>query len=141
MPRESSEPPPPLDAFKRAYLVANEAFDRHDFEAAFFGFDTDLEWHTVAAVPGSRVMRGRQAVIEAFRGLLEEFPDWRVEPQEFIGADRAILVRNIGTATGHGSGVPVRQPFTQVWIFRVGRPARVEEYLDHDEALEAVRAL
>jgi len=128
---------PPLEAFREAYLVANEAFNRHDFEGAFFGLHSDLEWHTVADVPGPKVMHGRQGVIAGFQGLLAEFPDWRVEPQEFLEAEDAILVRNIGTATGKKSGVPIRQTFTQVWRFRDGRPVRVEEYLDHREALEA----
>jgi ketosteroid isomerase-like protein len=138
MSRENLGERPPLDVFKRAYLVANEAFNRHDFDAAFFGFHPDLEWHTVADVPGPRVMHGRRAVVQAFQGLLDEFPDWRVEPQEFVEAEEAILVRNIGTATGRESGVPIRQPFTQVWTFSEGRPILVREYLDHAEALEAV---
>lgn len=129
---------PPLEAFRRGYLAANEAFNRHDFEAAFSGFHPDVEWQTVVDVPGPRVMRGRQAVILAFEALLEEFRDWRVEPQEFIDAGHAIVVRNIATATGQESGVPVRQPFTQVVTFSEGRPIRVREYLDHAEAVEAL---
>ena len=139
MPHEDVNARPTLEAFRHAYLIANEAFNRHDFEAAFFGLDPELEWHTVADVPGPRIMRGRRSVIEAFRGLLAEFPDWHVEPQEFTEAGAAILVRNLGTATGRDSGVPVRQPFTQVWTFRGDRPVLVREYLDHREALEAAR--
>ena len=126
-----------MDLFEPAYLASNAAFNRHEFDAAFHGFHPDLEWHTVADVPGPRVMRGRDAVIAAFQGLLEEFPDWHVEPEEFIEAGEAILVRNLGTATGRESGVPTRQPFTQVWTFRDGRPILVREFLDHTEALEA----
>ena len=138
MSRERIGERPPLEAFKRAYLVANEAFNRHEFDEAFFGFHPDLEWHTAADVPGPQVMHGRRAVIQAFEGLLDEFPDWHVAPQEFIEAEQAILVRNIATATGQESGVPIIQPFTQVWTFHEGRPIRVREYLDHAEALEAV---
>lgn len=129
---------PPLDAFRQAYMLANEAFNRHDFEAAFFGSHPDLEWHTVADVPGPRVMRGREAVIAAFRALLAEFPDWRVEPRDFSEVGDAILVRNVATATGAESGVPIRQAFTQVWSFEAGRSVLVREFLDHREALMAV---
>ena len=128
---------PPLDAFRQAYMLANEAFNRHDFEAAFFGSHPDLEWHTVVDVPGPRVMRGQEAVIAAFRALLVEFPDWRVEPQDFEEAGAAILVRNVATATGAESGVPIRQAFTQVWTFEHGRSVLVREFLDHHEALRA----
>jgi ketosteroid isomerase-like protein len=135
MPQGNVDARPGLEAFKQAYLVANEAFNRHDFNAAFLGFHPELEWHTVADVPGPKVLEGRDSVIEAFQRLLGEFPDWRVEPQEFIDADNAILVRNLATGMGRTSGVPIRQPFTQVWTFREGRPFLVREYLDQDEAL------
>jgi ketosteroid isomerase-like protein len=138
MSRENVEGRPPLELFRHAYLAANEAFNRHDFDAAFFGFHPDLVWHTVAEVPGPQTMHGRRAVIDAFQRLLDEFPDWRVEPQEFIDGEDAILVRNIAVATGRESGVPIRQPFTQVWTFCEGRPVRIREYLDHNDALEAV---
>lgn len=128
---------PSLEAFERAHRAANEAFNHHDFEAAFRGLLDDFEWHTVADVPGPKTIRGRRGVIEAFQGLLVEFPDWHVELQEFIDAGSAILVRSVATATGRGSGVSIRQPFTQVWTFRDGRPVGVHEYFDHREALEA----
>jgi ketosteroid isomerase-like protein len=67
-----------------------------------------------------------------------EFPDWRLEPREFVEAGDANLLRNLGTATGRKSGVPLRQPVTQAWTFRDGRPILILEYLDHREALEAV---
>jgi ketosteroid isomerase-like protein len=87
------------------------------------------------------VAYGQHGVIEQFRALLEEFPDWRVEPQEFVegGAD-TLLVRNMGLGTGRGSGVPARIEFTQLWRFRAGRPVEVREYLDHSEALAAAGA-
>ena len=137
MSQENMEGSPILETFRRAYLVSNEAFNRHDFEVAFSGLDADIEWHTVSDVPGPRILRGRRAVIEGFRELIAEFPDWRVEPQEFIEGGDTILVRNLATAKGAESGVPVCQPFTQVWAFRQGRSALVREYLDHEEALEA----
>ena len=134
----SQENRPSLEAFKLAYLASNEAFNRHDFDAAFAGVHPDLEWETFPGTPGVERLQGRRAVIEGFHDLLGEFPDWRVEPQEFIDGRDAILVRNIGTATGRRSGMPVRQSFTQVWTFRDGRPVRVREYPDHQAALKAV---
>ncbi len=128
---------PPLEPFRQAYLVANEAFNRHDFESAFFGFHPELEWHPVMHTPGPGVVHGRDGVIEAFRALLEEFPDWRVEPQEFIETEDAIVVRNIGHASGRESGVPIHQPFSQLWTFSEGRPILVREFFDLDEALDA----
>ena len=132
---------PPLEVFRRAYLAANEAFNRHDFEGAFSGFHPEFEWHTVADVPGPRTFYGEQGVIEGFRALLEEFPDWRVEPQEFVEAgDDTFIVRNVGTGTGRESGAPTRTPFSQLWRFREGRPVEVREFLDHQEALAAAGA-
>ena len=128
---------PSLEAFRDAYMRANEAFNRHDFEGAFFGFHPEFEWHAVVHTPGPTVLHGRDGVIAAFRALLEEFPDWRVEPQEFVEGEDAIVVRNIAIGTGSESRVPIHQPFSQVWTFSEGRPIVVREFLDHDEALEA----
>ncbi len=137
---EESLERPDLDDFRQTYLAATDAFNRHDFQAAFGGFGPELAWHTVAEVPGPRSFRGASEVIDGFRALLGEFPDWRVEPQEFIEGGRdTILVRNVGTGTGSVSGVPTRTAFTQLWRFRDGRPVEVREYLDHDEALDAAR--
>jgi hypothetical protein len=62
MSQENPGGKPPLEAFRQAYLVANEAFNRRDFEAAFFGFAPDLEWGTVAEVPDQGVTRGRSGL-------------------------------------------------------------------------------
>ena len=40
-------------------------------------------------------------------------------------------------ACGRGSGVEVEMEYWQVWLFRDGKAARWEEYLDRQEALEA----
>ena len=132
---------PPVEVFRHAYLAANEAFNRHEFEGAFAGFHREFSWHPVAHGPGPSVLYGERGVIEGFQALLEEFPDWQVEPQEFIeGGSDTILVRNVGQGTGRESGVPTRTVFTQVWRFSEGRPIEVREYFDHAEALAAARA-
>jgi len=127
-----------LEDFRRAYLASNEAFNRHEFETALAGLHPDVEWETFPGTPGVERLVGRDAVIQGFHDLVAQFPDWRVEPQEFTETGDAILVRNVGVATGRASGTPVRQPFTQVWEFRDGLPIRVREFPDHEAALAAV---
>jgi ketosteroid isomerase-like protein len=127
-----------LDAFREAYIRNNEAFNRHEFASAFAGLPEDMEWHPVRNAPGTPPMRGREEIIRAFDGLLSEFPDWQVDPQEFIAAAGAMVVRLVATGTGLASGATVRQPFTQVWELQGGSFIRVREYFDHAEALEAV---
>jgi ketosteroid isomerase-like protein len=127
-----------LDAFREAYIRNNEAFNRHDFASAFAGLPEDTEWHPVRNAPGTSPMRGREEIISAFEDLLSEFPDWQVDPQEFIAAPGAMVVRLVATASGRASGAAVRQPFTQVWELEGGGPIKVREYFDHVEALEAV---
>ena len=112
-------------------------FNRHEFEAAFAGLPPDFTWETFPDSPGVDRLEGLDAVIQGFHDLVAEFPDWRVEPQEFIAAGDAILVRNVATATGRTSGTPITQRFTQVWTFRDGRSAGVREFTDHEAALAA----
>jgi ketosteroid isomerase-like protein len=131
-----------LDAFRRGYLRGVEAVNSHDFESAFGALSDDFEYHTFEPVADWDVARGPEAIVAAFGRLVEQFPDWRVEPREFteVRGGTAVVVRLTGRATGRSSGVAVEQDFSEVWELRDGRPVRVRSYLDHDEALKAARS-
>lgn len=88
------------------------------------------------------VVRDRGALIAFFRDLLDEMPDWRGEPEEFVEiTERIFLVRARLSASGKASRAPVSQTFSQVWELDThGLVIRVREYADHHEALLAARA-
>jgi 2-amino-4-hydroxy-6-hydroxymethyldihydropteridine diphosphokinase len=134
---------PPLDVasdrlrtFRARYEATHEAFNRHDFEAAFARTPEDVEWRTIQEIPGvPDVMRGRDEVIAFFRETLNEWPDWHTELEGFEEpAAGVILVAFVAHGTGRVSGASLSNRVVQAWDFR-SRPLRVTEYLGRDEAL------
>ena len=136
-----------FDAFREAYLSANARFNEHDFEGAFAGLSERVEWHPMAAwavfvLRQAPVVRGREAIVAGFSALLDELPDWRVEPQEFTEVrERVFVVRCQAAASGKASAAPASVAFSQVWeLADDATVIRWREFEDHTEALAAALA-
>jgi hypothetical protein len=127
-----------LEAFRRAYMRNNEAFNRHDFEAAFERMPPDCEWH-VMGTEQQVVAVGPKQVRGLFEDLTRTLPDYRVDPQEFIEVrPGVVVVHNLAIGTGEASGATTRLHFWQLWeLPSEGRPMRIREYPTEGEALEA----
>jgi 2-amino-4-hydroxy-6-hydroxymethyldihydropteridine diphosphokinase len=125
-----------LRAFRAGYEANHEAFNRHDFDAAFARTPEDVEWRTVQEIPGvPDVMHGRDEVIAFFRETLQEWPDWHTELEGFEEpAAGVILVAFVAHGTGRVSGASLSNRVVQAWDFR-SPPVRVTEYLGRNEAL------
>ena len=127
-----------LDAFRESYMRTNERFNAHDFEAAFAPMADDIEWHHFAENVEMQTIIGREQLRAFFDEILEEFPDWTVEPLEFEEAEPGVaIVHCLATATGRASGLMLQRPFSQVWDVRPGSPTTVWEYTSRDEARAA----
>jgi len=128
-----------LGAFRAGYQVRHDAFNRHDFEAAFAQTPEDVEWRTIQAIPGvPEVMRGRAEVIAFFRDTLQEWPDWHTDIEGFEEpAPGVILVTFVAQGTGRISGAAMSNRLVQAWDFR-SRPLQVTEHRERDEALAAL---
>ena len=100
-------------------------------------FSPDAEYHAAREDPDSAVHRGIDAVRRHFARWFESYPDLTVEPVEVRGSgDKVFLWVHF---SGHGgeSGAPVEMELAHVLTIRDGRAARIAEYFDRDEALEA----
>ena len=62
---------------------------------------------------------------------------FHVRPTEFRESKEDVFIAFAMDGRGRGSGVDVAREGFQVWHFRDGRGARIEEYVDRAEALEA----
>ena len=115
-----------------------EAFNRGDLEAASASFASDIEYEVPEELPDSGVVRGRQAVIEAWARLQEDFLDVRAAPPELLSATRdAIVIRLIVRAEGL-SGIGGELRGTEVFQVRGGRIVSARNYMEEAKALEAV---
>ena len=137
-----------LERFRANYLGFVEAFNRHDFEAAFAGMPPDFVFdisggglyeRATGMIRGSSgaVMHSREELIAFYRDLLEEFPDWHVDVEDFAEpTPGVVLVTHMVGGSGRVSGAPTARRITEVWDMR-SRPIRISQHQDEAEALEA----
>jgi ketosteroid isomerase-like protein len=127
----------------RAVTLGIEAYNRRDLPAVVAGWDPEFEY-----IPGRRWIEAGLAE-EGYRGL----PGYReyiaateqvwgrenqLAPLEVVDAGDRILIVGEGRMRAQASGVPLEEPFALLMTLRTGRPIRLEEYYDHDEALRAI---
>ena len=83
-------------------------------------------------------INGHGALRRYFERWMEAWDEFEVRPTEFLHNGDRVFNGVAMRASGRGSGVEVAREGFQVWHFRDGMGARIEEYVDRAEALEAV---
>ena len=74
------------------------------------------------------------------REWLNQWRDWRVEPDDWVHCGRRLVVLTRYRGTGRASGAPVDVRGAHVWTFRRGRASRLEIYSNPALALESSAA-
>jgi ketosteroid isomerase-like protein len=116
---------------------ANAAFRRGDWDALAANLDPHILIRTDAAWPEQRIY-GRDAAIAFYRDLWESGgSDIRIEEITDLG-DR-VLLRSCWHMRGLHSGVEGEQPTSAVCTFRERSIILEEFFIDHEQALKAVR--
>lgn len=117
---------------------ANHAFNRRDVEAWLSFYTPDIVYRPVPRFPDRQERRG----LDAMRRWMEEWHDAWADNY----ATQAESIREYGDVviallrfTGHAktSGVEVAGGIFEVYRFREGKIASVEDFTDRAEALEA----
>jgi ketosteroid isomerase-like protein len=127
-PRMSKE----VEALERGYAALN----RGDLSMVLDLLDPDIEWHEPAPSPDAGEHHGRDSFERFFRGWLESFEGFRVEPEQVVerGDDLVVVVRQTGT--GRASGLRVETRLAHVWTVANGKAIRWEAVADPDSALD-----
>jgi ketosteroid isomerase-like protein len=120
-----------------------EAFNRRDIEAAMTYAHPDFEY-----VPPREFVevgffepcyRGARGFGKYMSAWIDVFgADLRVEPVELIDMGDCIVMLATLPARAQASGIPLTGTIATVSTMKDGRATRVQAYLDHAEALEAV---
>ncbi len=109
-----------------------EAFNRGDMAKAVQQCVPDVEFQRVSALG---TVHGRHALAEFWEP--DAFESMRIEPQEFIERGDRLFVTAKATGRGAGSGIEIDQQGFHVMTFRGDLVARIEVYLNREEALAA----
>jgi ketosteroid isomerase-like protein len=98
---------------------------------------SDAEYHVAREDPDSSVRCGIDAIRQQFASWHETYPDLRVDvlDAEANGDQVLLWVRFVGH--GATSGVPIEMEIAHLYTMRDGKAAKLVEYMDRDEALEA----
>jgi ketosteroid isomerase-like protein len=107
-------------------------------DAVTAGWLVDGEYHTDARDPDSAVHRGIDAITRHFASWFETYPDLKVEPLEVKANGDQVFLRAHFTGHGAESRIPIEMELFHVVTVRDGRTARIVEYSERIEALEAV---
>ena len=120
-----------VEALQRGY----EALNRGDLSAVLELLDPDIEWHEPAPSPDAGTHRGRDSFERFFRGWLDSFEDFQVEPEKVVARGGKLIAVVNQSGRGRASGVRVDTRLAHVWTVRDGRAIRWESVADPDEAL------
>jgi ketosteroid isomerase-like protein len=100
-------------------------------------FTPDAEYHAAREDPDSAIHPGIDAVRRHYPRWVESYPDLAVEPLEAKGRGDTVFLWVHFSGHGGESGAPVEMELAHVLTIRNDRAARIAEYFDRAEALEA----
>ena len=126
------------EAFARVHPSAEVAFNAGEFDTAFASLAPDCEWHVLPSTFETGVLKGRDAVVQFFRDVLEG-ARWTVHAVDFIDAGTGqVLIHQRGRFEGRTTGIGDSVDFFQLWeIGEEGLVTRVREFDERDDALRA----
>jgi ketosteroid isomerase-like protein len=113
-----------------------DAVNRGDRKAAFACMAPDVIWNATGELLDQQVhYNGREEVWGYLRSLDESFEDLSVDLESIEEVGKLVVARVHLHVTGRASGAASDFTFSSVARFQEGRIARVENYVDHDEAM------
>ena len=120
--------------------IVRDAYARYNAgekTPALWFWHPDAEYHAAREDPDSAVHRGIDAIRRQFASWHEAYPDLRVEVLDAQGNEDQVLlwVRFVGH--GAASGIPLDMELAHLYTMRDGKAAKLVEYMNRDEALEA----
>ena len=123
-----------VETLQRGYAALN----RGDVSVVLDLLDPDIEWHEPGWSPEAGTHRGRDSFERFFRGWIESFDGFRVEPERVVQrGDRLVAVVR-QTGTGRSSGVQVATRLAHVWTVANGRAVRWEAVAEPEVVLDDV---
>jgi ketosteroid isomerase-like protein len=118
-----------------------KVMDTEGFEAALPVFleaaDPDIEWQEDPNWPGSTTYRGVEQVRRVILDRMATL-DFDQATEDLIDAGDHVVVPVRWIGRGRASGAQGEMSMTMVWTVRERAVTRLEFFLDHGRALEAV---
>jgi ketosteroid isomerase-like protein len=121
--------------------AALEAWNSRDLDWMRSNGTADFEFvPAVAATVEGGSVKGQEAMVDFLEEMDESWETFRIEPEEVRLVGEVVLTRGRVIAKGRGSGLELDQPIASVIHFSDEKIARMQSYLDPEEALAAAEA-
>jgi ketosteroid isomerase-like protein len=126
----------------RAARAGVEAYNRRDMEAVGIGYHPEFEYHPARNWVEAGLLETSYRGLEGHRAYVastaEVFgTEVYVVPTELVDlGDRLVILANV-PMRAQASGIELTEEFALVSTLEDGLIIRIEEYYDHNEALEA----
>ena len=115
-----------------------EAFLRNDFEAALSAFEPEVEWDGTN-LPGGKVSRGLDAVVEHLTRWAETWETWEIELEQVIDAGGNQLIAFIRERGRTKAGLEMNERHSELYTVCDGKIGYRKGFSDADEALRVAR--
>jgi ketosteroid isomerase-like protein len=129
----SDPSPKPIDVVNGVQA----AYEQGDEASALALIAPEVEWIEPEGFPGADTWHGRDGVRKAMARFWGTWADPVSEYRDMQQIENRVFVCLHIRARGRESGAPGEFDVFQVWTIRDGMAARVEHYLDRDNALRA----
>lgn len=113
------------------------AFNAGDVDALVAMLTPDFEWHEAAEIPGPKAAANRDEFVRFMRGFDRLWEEFRFEPLEIVENGDLIYAHMRATGRGRASEERIDFVIHHVWQVRDGLFARMNAYLEQDEAKAA----
>ncbi|HLM27700.1 MAG TPA: nuclear transport factor 2 family protein [Thermoleophilaceae bacterium] len=129
-------------SLRRGIRLGLEAYNRRDLAAVVMGFHPDLEYYPYREFVEAGLAKPCYRGPAGYREYIESTYDvWgaevRLHPTELIDLGDRLVVLAEMPMRAQSSGVALDESYGSVWTLKDGRVVRVQDFLRHDEALEA----
>jgi ketosteroid isomerase-like protein len=116
-----------------------DAFVRADFEVALSAIDPSVVWDlTHHDWPGPAKYHGHDGILEVLSEWMGTFENYEVEVEDLVDAGDRVVVIQHETAIHKASAAGIDRRTASIYTIRDGRAVMIDNYLDPEEALEAV---
>jgi len=126
-----------------ATRVGYGEFNDRDFEALVARLTPDFIWNEAAEIPGPKSSVSRDEFVRFMRGFDRLWDEFEFDPVELTegevdaGGDHIVYAKVRAHGRGRASEERVEFEIHHVWRLRDGLFARMDAYLDEDDAREA----
>jgi ketosteroid isomerase-like protein len=139
---------PPSARLRRASLarlawLSLEAYNRRDLAAVAASWDPGFEYRPERQWVAAGLADESYVGLDRYKRYVATADQvWGGEnyltPRELIDLGDRVLVLADGDMRGQASGVALSQEYAALAMLAAGRPVRIQEYYNHDEALSLV---